>query len=122
MYRSAADVLRHLDSRISRLESQIRTASVDKKLLEEVSNFIQSENRIYANMIKPLLVQQAKLMRAGRWSRDNAVKVFMPIVDEGVNLYRQEYSLPALDKDNKTTISNYLIDNYLDTIEDMASL
>lgn len=118
MRRTAAEIIRHLEMRIARLEN-MRVAAVNKETVGEVSHFIQSDNRIAT---KPVIVQLSRLMKSSRWTKQLAVNAFMNVVDQGIALYRSEYGLPAVDKETKKAIAESLVDDYLEVIQNMADL
>jgi len=104
------------------LEGMARKAgTVDKILGDELVLYIVNESGLYRKA-KAIIANQAKHMMKGRWNRAGGVKGFLHLVNDGVQSYRKEFGLPAVDKATKEYVAGNLLDHYMEEIEDEAGL
>ena len=104
------------------LEGMARKAGAEDKILgDELVLYIVNESVLYRKA-KAIIANQAKHMMKGRWNRAGGVKGFLHLVNDGVQSYRKEFGLPAVDKATKEYVAGNLLDHYMEEIEDEAGL
>lgn len=66
-------------------------ASVDKHALRELELYIDNDSELYRQRFQPILKNQCKKKKAGRWNQKLAVKGWMYLVDAGAQKYNKEF-------------------------------
>lgn len=66
-------------------------AHVDKVALRELELFIDNDSALYRQRFMPILANQCKKKKAGRWNQKLAVKGWMYLVDDGAKKYKKEF-------------------------------
>lgn len=70
-------------------------ASVDKIALRELELFIDNDGALYRQRFMPILKNQCKKKKAGRWNHKLAIKGWMYLVDDGAKKYTKEFGSGA---------------------------
>lgn len=105
----------------SSVMSASRDTSVSKDDVTELVTYIENDETLYRQVIKPTIDNMKRKRKSGKYDDTLAVKAWMHVADEGVRKYDKEFgsgrgSLTLLNKATREAIAKGLKDSFEEEI------